>query len=153
MNSRRLASIVGAAASVAAMGVLVAGPALATAATSVSATTPTWASSVLKGGGSFKSAATVSATYSVTMQLVRTASSTKPACTPAANCNTAGTVLTTSTGSYIVAKGAAQTVTALTWNCASQTTTSRYYWTWLKVADASGNAVTSLSLGLSGKYC
>ncbi len=128
------------------------GVASAIAPASVQAGTPAWKSSVLSVGGSFKNAATVTATYSVTVQLVRTSTAVKPACTAANNCNSAGTVLNSVTKAYSVAKSATVSLTALTVNCPTSTTT-RYYWAWVKVADSTGKVVTALSSYIAGKYC
>ncbi|MCX6459974.1 MAG: hypothetical protein NTZ03_06655 [Actinobacteria bacterium] len=129
------------------------GSAAAVAPASVQTGTPAWKSSVLSAGGSFKNAATVTATYSVTVQLVRTAKAVKPACTAAANCNSAGTVLNSVTKAYSAAKSATINLTALTVNCPAQLTTTLYYWAWVKVADSSGKVVTALSSYITGKYC
>ena len=139
---------------VAALTVLTAGPAGAVIPVSVAAGTPSWASSQLKASGSFKNNATVAATYSYTLQLVRTSTASKPSCTTASGCVTVNSqvLLNKVTSSVSVAKSSTYTLPTLAVNCAAGTTT-RYYWSWLKVADSSGNVVTSVSSYIAGKYC
>ena len=139
---------------VAALTVLTAGPAGAVTPVSVAAGTPSWSSSQLKASGSFKNSATVTATYSYTLQLVRTSTATKPTCSTASGCPTGSTqvLLNGVTSSVSVVKSTTATLPALTVNCAA-TSTSRFYWSWLKVADSSGNVVATSSSYLAGKYC
>ena len=139
----------------AAIGVLAAGPALAVVPASVTSSTPSWSASVLKtAGGTFKNSATATATYFAVVQLVRTSSSAAPSCAvTGCTTTTAMTVLANSgTVSYSVGAGATKTTNALSVNCAASTT-SRYYWTWVKVSDSAGAYVTKVSAGLAGKYC
>ena len=162
MGSRRwvTAGTVGA---VAALTILAAGPASATAAGNVAAGTPSWSSSILKASGSFTNKVTTgSAMYSYTLQLVRTNSATKPTCnTGCATITTSAGVVTQTqlnsvTSSLSVAKSTTITVPSLSFKCpipSPTLTTNRYYWSWLKVADASGNVVTSISSYIAGKYC
>ena len=154
MRIRRLATV-GMVGAVAALTVLTAGPAGAVIPASVAAGTPSWSSSQLKAAGSFKNSATVAATYSYTLQLVRTSTASKPVCTTAGGCPTSGTtqvLLNKVTSSVSVAKSSTYTLPTLAVNCAAGTTT-RYYWSWLTVADSSGNVVTSVSSYIAGKYC
>ncbi|CAB4954643.1 unannotated protein [freshwater metagenome] len=150
---------------VAALTILTAGPASAVAPTNVAAGTPSWSPAttsspaILKASGSFKNSAT-GATYSYTLQLVRTSSpSTKPYCPTVSGCLTsASQTLLSSSGlqSISVLKASSVTVPTLAVKCAVPTPTiaaNRYYWSWLKVADSSGNVVMSISLFLAGKYC
>ena len=149
--------VTGGTAALVALAVLASGPALAAAPSSVVAAKPTWSSSQLKAGGSFKNTVSALATYNYTLQLVRTSTSTKPTCTTASGCLTSisGTQVQLSSSGMrpiSVAKSSTATIPSLVVNCTTSSTT-RYYWTWLKVADSSGNAVVSLSSSLAGKYC
>ena len=147
--------VTGGTAALVALAVLGAGPATAATPTSVAGGTPSWSSSQLKASGSFKNNASTSATYSYTLQLVRTSTASKPVCTTAGGCPTSGTtqvLLNKVTSSVSVAKSSTYTLPTLAVNCAAGTTT-RYYWSWLKVADSSGNVVTSVSSYIAGKYC
>ena len=152
LSRRATAGLVGA---VAALTVLTAGPAGAVTPTSVAAGTPGWSSSQLKASGAFKNSATVAATYSYSLQLVRTSTATKPSCTTASGCLSSGTtqvLLNKVTSSVSVAKSSTYTLPTLAVNCAASTTV-RYYWSWLKVADSSGNVVATSSSYIAGKYC
>ena len=147
--------VTGGTAALVALAVLGAGPASAAAPSSVAGGTPSWSSSQLKASGSFKNNATVAATYSYTLQLVRTSTASKPVCTTAGGCLTSGTtqvLLNKVTSSVSVPKSATVKLPVLSVNCSASSTT-RYYWSWLKVADASGNVVTSISSYIAGKYC
>ena len=142
----------------AALTILSAGPASAVAPTSVAAGTPLWSSSQLKATGSFKNTVSAVTTYSYTLQLVRTNSATKPTCTTgcATITTSAGVVtqalLNSVTSSLSVAASSTGTTPVLSVNCLSGSTT-RYYWSWFKVADSSGNVVSSTSSYIAGKYC
>jgi len=128
---------------------------MAAAPSSVAAGTPSWSSSQLKASGSFKNTVSASATYSYTLQLVRTSSATKPTCPPVSGCATLGTTqvqLNQVTSSVTVPKSSTITLPTLSVNCAASSTT-RYYWSWLKVADSSGNVVIALSSYITAKYC
>ena len=147
--------VTGGTAALVALAVLGAGPASAAAPSSVAGGTPSWSSSQLKASGSFKNNASTSATYSDTLQLVRTSTASKPSCTTAGGCLTSGTtqlLLNKVTSSVSVPKSATVKLPVLSVNCSASSTT-RYYWSWLKVADASGNVVTSISSYIAGKYC
>ena len=130
---------------------------MAAAPSSVAAGTPLWSSSQLKASGSFKNTVSASATYSYTLQLVRTGSATKPTCLPPSGCATVGSqaLLRTVTSSVSVAKSSTITLPTLSTNCAANSNLkyNSYYWSWLKVADSSGNVVVALSSYIAGKYC
>ncbi|CAB4954659.1 unannotated protein [freshwater metagenome] len=139
---------------VAALTILAAGPASALAPGNVAAGTPLWSPSILKASGSFtNSVTTSSATYSYTLQLVRTTTTTKPSC-GTSGCVTGGSQvrLNTVTSSVSVAAGGIGTIPVLSVKCTTSST-ARLYWSWLKVADSSGNVVYSTSSALSGKLC
>jgi len=142
---------------VAALAVLTAGPAAAVAPANVAAGTPSLSSSILKASGSFTNKASNTATYSYTLQLVRTTSSTKPNCPNSTGCvtGTAQLLLNSAGGSVSLKAATTGVVPTLSVNCAldSKLATPRFYWSWLKVADSSGNVVASTSSSISGKYC
>ena len=144
---------------VVALAILTAGPAGAVTPANVAAGTPSWSSSMLKASASFKNAASVTAKYSYTLQLVRTTTATKPTCTTTTGCATISTgsqvLLTAVTSSISLAAFTTGAVPTLSVNCAldAKLTANRVYWSWLKVADSSGNVVASTSSSISGKYC
>ena len=140
---------------VAALTILTAGPAAAFIALNVTAIKPVY-SSQLKGSGTFTGSS--GATYSYTIQLVRTKVNVAPTCSVKDGCPTIGTGTTQpqyqvgTYFSYAIVKDGKGTVPTFASNC-SGSSTARFYWTWLKVADSSGNVVTSTSPSLTGKYC
>lgn len=147
--------VIGGTAALVALAVVAAEPAMAAAPSSVAAGTPSWLSSQLKAIGSFKNTVSASATYSYTMQLVRTSTASRPTCTTASGCLSSGTsqvLLNQVTSSVTVPKSATVKLPVLSVNCSASSTT-RYYWSWLKVADSSGNVVVALSSYRAGKYC
>ena len=157
MKKVRKTTILGTIAAAAAISALAVGPALAVTPASVSSSSPTWSASVLKtAGGTFRNSASSTATYFAVVQLVRTTSSAAPSCSTASGCATTGaqTLLATSgTVAYSVGAGATRATNALSVNCGTSTA-SRYYWTWVKVSDSSGNvAAPVVSKSLAGKYC
>jgi len=147
---------------VAALTILTAGPARAVVPANVTAGKPSWSSSQLKATGSFKNNVTTSSVmYNYTLQLVRTNSSIMPTCPPPNGCVTirdlkgvvTQSLLSAVTSSLSVAKSSVGTTPVLSVTCASNSTTQYHYWSWLKVADSSGNVVYTTSPSLTGKYC
>jgi hypothetical protein len=64
-------------------------------------------------------------------------------------------LLSTVTSSVTVASTKTITLPTLSTNCAANSTLkyNYYYWSWLKVADSSGNVVVALSSYRAAKYC
>ena len=113
----------------------------------------------MKANGSFTNKASSTATYSYSVQLLSTTSSTKPTFfTSGCVTTTSGSlvVLTSTSGSVFLKGYATGPVPTLSWNCASSSTT-RYYWSWLKVnstvaSDVVATPVVS-AVGLKGTFC
>lgn len=113
----------------------------------------------MKANGSFTNKASSTTTYSYTLQLLSTTSSTKPSCATSGCVTTTNrslVVLTVVSGSVSLKGYATGPVPTLSWNCSSSSTT-RYYWSWLKVnstvaSDVVATPVVS-AVALKGAYC
>ena len=129
-------------------------PASAVVPGSVSAKTPTRTTAgVLSGGGSFKNNATITQSYTYVIQLLRTTTPAAPSCA-ITGCVTGGTVTVLKTFPGSVSATRNQTVNLSTSHTCSASAVTRYYWTWLKVADTGGLVATSIAArALTGKFC
>lgn len=131
-------------------------PAAAVTPGSVAARMPSYNATTraLAASGTFVNVAAATATYTYTVQLLRSSSSTRPTC-PAAGCVTAGVVKVVAgrTGTALVKSGGVGTVAASAVCALGTTNPVAYYWSWVKIADASGNVVVSTGSPISGRYC
>lgn len=135
---------------------LASGPAMAAVPSSVSSAKPSWSSGIVKAtGSSFKTASGSKATYTATAHIYRTTGSSI-SCTTSSGCSGTGLVqLAKLSWSVSVSGASSYSLPALSANCPAQTGTkqTRYYWSYVKVADAAGSVKGVVSSALSGAYC